>query len=316
MVNMTQNEAEAVIAIATLAALADGNHDAQEQATIAAVATELGLSSDVLQRAAAGELSVSELASRLTTPEIRQTAYDTALSVCHADGEPKPAEQLFLKGLAGMLGLDAAQSMSPVPFGMPTSGLPMSGLPTSGNPASGMTLVAGSTMAPADLDNHILDQAILTAAMELLPDRLANLAILPLQLRLVYTIGQRHGQQLDARQVTDLAATFGIGAVAQVFEKVVRRALGGLTGGLLGGLLGGATGLAAGAAVSFASTYALGHAAEQYYRQNRSLSVGDMKTLFQRFQSEAGELYPRVQDRIRQRAGSTSLSSVMQSIRG
>lgn len=311
MVNMTQNEAEAVIAIATLAALADGNHDPQEQATIATVATELGLSSDVLQRAAAGELSVGELANRLTTPEVRQTAYDTAMSVCHADGEPKPAEQLFLKGLAGMLGMDAAQTMSPLPFAMPTSGLQTSGIPSSGIP-----VVAGSTMAPADLDNYILDQAILTAGVELLPDRLANLAILPLQLRLVYTIGQRHGQQLDARQVTDLAATFGIGAVAQVFEKVVRRALGGLTGGLLGGLLGGATGFAAGAAVTFASTYALGHAAEQYYRQNRLLSVGDMKALFQRFQSEAGELYPRVQERIRQRAGSTSLSSVMQSIRG
>ena len=293
---MTLNEAEAIVAIATLAALAEGNHDSQEQAAIAEVSASLGLSPETLQRAAAGQLTVTELASRLSSPESRQTAYDAALSVCHRGGEPDSAEQTFLSGLASALGITAANAVNPVATVVPSV--------TSGAPA------------PTDIDNHILDQAILTAAMELLPDRLANLAILPLQLRMVYGIGQKHGQKLDARQVADLAATFGIGAVAQVFEKVVRRALGGLAGGLLGGLVGGAGGVAAGAAVTFASTYALGHAAEQYYAQNRSLSIADMKTLFTRFQSEAKEIYPRVQDRIRQRASGTSLSSVMQSIRG
>ena len=293
---MTPNEAEAIIAIATLAALADGHHDSQEEAAIAGVSASLGLPPETMQRAAAGQLTVTELASRLTSPESRQTAYDAALSVCHRGGEPGPAEQTFLSGLASALGITAANAVSPLATVVPSV--------TSGAPA------------PNDIDNHILDQAILTAAMELLPDRLANLAILPLQLRMVYGIGQKHGQKLDARQVADLAATFGIGAVAQVFEKVVRRALGGLAGGLLGGMVGGAGGVAAGAAVTFASTYALGHAAEQYYAQNRSLSIADMKTLFSRFQSEAKEIYPRVQDRIRQRASGTSLSSAMQSIRG
>lgn len=293
---MTPSEAEAIIAIATLAALADGNNDAQEQATISATATGLGLSTDVMQRATSGQLSVSDLASRLTTSDSKQAAYDTALAVCTGDGEPNPAERAFLSSLAVTLGITGDNALNPL------AGIPM------------VSSGAGGT-APSDLDNHILDQAILTAAMELLPDRLANMAILPLQLRLVYGIGQKHGQQLDARQVADLAATFGIGAVAQVFEKVVRRTLGGFAGGLLGSLLGGAGGIAAGAAVTFASTYALGHAAEQYYAQNRSLSVADMKALFARFQSEAKELYPRVQSRIQQRASGTSLSSVMQSLR-
>ncbi len=293
---MTPSEAEAIVAIATLAALADGNHDAEEQATIAGVSASLGLSPETTQRATSGQLTVVELAGQLTTPESRQAAYDAALSVCHRDGEPGPAEQTFLSGLASTLGISAANAVSPVAAVVPS--------------------ITSGAAAPNDVDNHILDQAILTAAMELLPDRLANMAILPLQLRMVYGIGQKHGQKLDARQVADLAATFGIGAVAQVFERVVRRALGGLAGGLLGGMLGGAGGVAAGAGVTFASTYALGHAAEQYYAQNRSLSVADMKTLFTRFQNEAKDMYPRVQDRIRQRASGTSLSSVMQSIRG
>ena len=293
---MTPNEAEAVVAIATLAALADGNQDANEQATIAGVAANLGLSPETMQQASAGQLTVAELSARLTTAESRQVAYDTALAVCHRDGPPAAAEETFLAGLASALGINSANAVSPVAAAIPAI--------TSGAPA------------PNDVDDHILDQAILTAAMELLPDRLANMAILPLQLRMVYGIGKKHGQQLDARQIAELGATFGIGSAAQVLEKVVRRALGGLGGGLLGGMLGGAGGVAAGAAVTFASTYALGHAAEQYYAQNRQLSVADMKALFARFQTEAKDIYPRVQDRIRERASGTSLSGVMRGLTG
>jgi tellurite resistance protein/uncharacterized protein (DUF697 family) len=296
---MTPSEAEAVVGIATLAALADGQQDAQETTAIATVVAQLGLSTDVAQRAASGQVQVSDLATALASDESRQAAYDAALAVCNSDGDISRSERTFLSQLAVTLKIAAPNAMLPVSaVSMTNASAPPTGA------------------APGELDNHILDQAILTAAMEILPDRLASMAILPLQMRMVYGIGQRHGQTLDAKQITDLAATFGIGAVAQVFEKVIRRTLGGFAGGLLGGLLGGATGVAAGAAVTFAATYALGHASEQYYAQNRSLSVGDMKALFTKFQGDAAQIYPRVQDRIAQRASSTSLSSVMQSIRG
>src|SRR5207253_10851460 len=100
---------------------------------------------------------------------------------------------------------------------------------------------SGSARATTTTDELILQQAIVTGALEILPDRLANIAVLPLQLRLVYQLGQRHGQQLDARQVRDLAATLGLGAAAQAFEGVAMKLLGGIGGGLLGGLFGGAT---------------------------------------------------------------------------
>ena len=121
----------------------------------------------------------------------------------------------------------------------------------------------GNPPSDAVLDDLILKQAMLTGALEILPDRLANVAILPLQLRLVYMIGQHFGQKLDANQVKDLAGALGLGAAAQVMESVVRKVLGGIAGGIPGGMVGGVTGLAAGAAVSFSSTYALGHVAKQ-----------------------------------------------------
>jgi hypothetical protein len=137
-----------------------------------------------------------------------------------------------------------------------------------------------------------------------------------LQLRLVRHIGQQHGQALDAAGIKDLAATFGIGAAAQIMESVVRRTLGGIAGGMLGKMLGGAAGMAAGGAVTFAATYALGHAAQQYYAQGRSLSTADLKALFTRFQGEANTLYPRVQERVTSMARTGSLDSLMRTVRG
>lgn len=318
---MTEQDAETIIALAAVAAMADGRHDASELSAIEEAARRFGVSSAdrVIQQAATGQLQAADLAQRLSDDEARQTAYDVALAICNANGPSSSQEDDFLRRLATSLALDAtiasaaasrakaeASSIASSPFSAPP--------PPLGAVTGTVTDSTGANFSA--LDDHILDQAILTAALELLPDRLANIGILPLQMRLVRHVGQQHGQQMDANQIKDLVATFGLGAAAQVMESVVRKAFGGIAGGLLGGLLGGAAGTAAGGAVTFASTYALGHAAEQYYAQGRSLSTGDMKALFARFQKEAQTIYPKVQERITQRARGTNLSSLMRSITG
>lgn len=305
---MTPHDAETIVAIAVLAAQADGQQDTSERTRILEMAAGLGLpdaSATLAASTAAGDAAaIARLTTQLTTDEARRAAYDTAVSVCYADGWVNPSEAAFLTTLASSLGIDAA------PINSAAAGIH--------SEASATT----STAAPSELDKHILDQAMLSAALELLPDRLANLGILPLQLRLVKQIGERHGQQMNASQIKDLAAVFGIGAAAQIFESVVRNSLGGFAGlfgrgvlgGLLGGMAGGAVGLAAGASVTFATTYALGHAAEQYYAQGRSLSTADMKALFDRFKGEASTMYPRVETRVRELASSGNVGSVLRGL--
>jgi uncharacterized protein (DUF697 family) len=251
---------------------------------------------------------VSELAASLSSDDARRAAYEIAVAVCHADGAANAQEVSFLQQLSGVLHTmgSTAEVSAIASVAAMTADVRMPPVPPSAVPQP----------RPGELDAMILDQAILTAALEILPDRLSNMAILPLQLRLVYQIGQRHGQQLDAAQVKDLAATLGLGAAAQIMESLVRKTFGKLSGGLLGGMLGGATGMAAGAAVSFAATYALGHAATQYYAQGRSLSSADLKTLFARFQQEATTIFPTVQDRVESVARGTSLQSVLGTLRG
>jgi tellurite resistance protein/uncharacterized protein (DUF697 family) len=312
---MTQ-DAETIIAIAALAAQADGQQDDHERTRIVEMAAGLGLPDASTMLASSMAKSVdrhaaaARLAERLSTPQARQAAYDTAVSVCHADGWVNPNEAEFLRMLALALEIDPAPTDSAASKVHQTTDELL---------AAPSPVASAASSTPSALDQHILDQATLSAALELLPDKLANLGILPLQLRLVKNIGERHGMQLDARQIRDLAGVFGIGAAAQVMEKVVRNSLGGLAGmfgrgmlgGMLGGLAGNAAGVAAGASVTFATTYALGHAAEQYYKQGRSLSTADLKALFAKLQSDAQTIFPRVESRVRELASSGNVGSVL-----
>ena len=279
-----------LIAIAMLAARADGRTDSAEQAAVSAVVTKMG-SPDVTRLAeqvAGGQVRVADLAAKLSDEEARRTAYDGALAICNADGPANPAEQAFLEELRRALGVEV-EPVAEVHTGAPPAG---------------------------PLDDFILQQAILTGALEILPDQLANIAVLPLQLRLVYQIGQRHGQRLDVNQVKDLAATFGLGAAAQGVEGIVMNLVGGVARGLLGGLVGGASRVATGAAITFAATYALGHVADQYYAQGRRLSRNDLLALFDRFKEDAKTIYPNVRSQIEDRSGSLNLQSLLAGLRG
>jgi len=277
-----------LIAIAMLAARADGRTDSAEQAAVEAVVAKMGSPdvSKLAEQVAGGGLRVADLAARLSDDEARHTAYDGALAICNADGPANPAEQAFLDELRGALDLE------PVVAEVHTGSPP-----------------------PGALDDVILQQAMLTGALEILPDRLANIAILPLQLRMVYQIGQHHGQRLDVNQVKDLAATLGLGVAAQGVEGLVMDLVGGVTRGLLGGLVGGATRVASGAAITFAATYALGHVADQYYAQGRRLSREDLAALFARFKADAATLYPKVRSQIEDRSGSLNLQSLLAGLR-
>lgn len=301
---MNTTDQAPLIAIAMLAARADGAIDSAEQKAVDAVVARIG-SPDVTrlaQQVAAGQLRVADVASRLSDDEARRTAYAGALAICNADGVANAAEQAFLKELRDALRFTSndvaevertAETLAETPVTEVRSGAPPAG----------------------PLDDYILQQAILTGALEILPDQLANIAILPLQLRLVYQIGQRHGQKLDLNQVKDLAATLGLGAATQSMQGVVLKLVGGLAGGLLGGMVGGAARVATGAVISFSATYALGHVADQYYKQGRSLSANDLRALFDRFQGEAKTMYPRVEDQIRRQSGTLNLQSLLGGLR-
>ncbi len=287
-----------------LAARADGVVDDAEQKAVDAVVARIGYPDVPLltQQVAAGQMHVADLASRLSDDEARRAAYEAALAIVNADGPANEPERAFLEELRAALGFSGAEVADATSTATALADAPVSGLHTS-RPPDGA------------LEEFILQQSILTGALEILPDRLANIAILPLQLRMVYHIGQRHGQKLDLNQIKDLAATLGLGAAAQSLESVAMKLIGGLASGLLGGMVGLASRIATGAIITFSATYALGHVAEQYYAQGRRLSAADLKAMFGRFQNDAKTIYPRVEEEIRRQAGTLNLQSLLQGLR-
>ena len=107
---MPPTDAESILAIAMLAALADGAASPDELARLKQAVTRLGVTSleSVAGQVAAGRLTVAEVAARLSGEDARRLAYETALLVCHADGAADPQETDFLVELRTALGLAPA----------------------------------------------------------------------------------------------------------------------------------------------------------------------------------------------------------------
>ncbi len=308
---MTPTERDVLIRTCVAAACADGHLGQDERHRIARLAEEISprdhppADPGVL----AQPVTPEELAAAVTDPATRRTAYQLAAVVCLADGVLTEPERRHLAALRAALGLSeaAARGLEAEAERYVDPGLP---------PVSAAGPAAG---APGDADRRILRYAILAGAAELLPQAAATMVVLPLQLKLVYDIGARHGVTQDARQIRELAAVFGIGATTQVVESLARRVLGGAARGVggrvLGGLLGGAAGAAAGGLFSFSTTYALGHAAEDYYARGRRLTEADLRGLFDRFREDAKTIFPKVESEIREQADRLDPQSLLATVR-
>lgn len=303
--SLTQQEHKAILCICILAAFVDGSQDEVERTQIERIVN--GFSGEHLDLASAyqdvlsGKLSLSTVATQLQTPAARALAYEMAVCVCHADGVLKDAEKQFLAELHQALQLDtpstethqqAAQALVQQPLSAPAPPVIDTGRET-------------------EIDQLILHAAILNGALEIMPHTLATMAIVPLQMRMVYQIGKRYGFELDRGHITDFLGTVGIGLTSQVFEGFTRRLFGGLARGLAGGLLGGLAGQAAGSAFAFASTYALGQVARRYYSSGRTLSTAQLKEAFSSMLQEARSMQGRYSGDIVQKSRQVNLSQLL-----
>ena len=154
----------------------------------------------------------------------------------------------------------------------------------------------------AALDRQIVSASITNAALELLPESLASMAILPLQVRLVYQIGKAYGYELDQGHIKEFLATLGVGLAGQYIEQFGRKLLGGLLGSVLGGVGRAAGHQAASSGMAFATTWALGQLAKQYYGGGRTLDVQTLKAAFAPLLAQGQGLIDRYAGDIAQRA--------------
>jgi uncharacterized protein (DUF697 family) len=176
-------------------------------------------------------------------------------------------------------------------------------------------VVAASVAAVVDLDKSILNYALLNGALELLPQSWASMAIIPLQVKMVYAIGKAHGVELDQGHIREFIAAVGVGLTSQYLEQFGRKLLGGLLGKAAGRTLGGIGGAATGMAFSFATTYALGQVAKRYYAGGRVMSTELLKQSFQDLLGPAKQMQTQYLPQIREKAATLDAGQIMQMIK-
>jgi len=331
---MNPQDSRSIVSLCLMAAFVDGEKHDREREEVRRIAEGLAQAGDIhlptlYQDVLMKRSSMAALASSLPDSEVRQLAYEMAVCVCDADGGQSDAERAFLRELREALGLsagemrafdEAAEAIAQAPIDAPVPAVvarpATAAVPAM--PAPNLEAAPGGRPAidEAAMDARILNAAILNGALELLPESLSTLAIIPLQMRLVYGIGKAHGYELDSGHVKDFLATVGVGLTSQYLEQAGRKLIGGLLGKMGGGLLRGVGRQAVSSGMSFATTYALGHVARRYYGGGRQLSTQMLKDSFAGIVQQGQQLQGRYLPQIQEKARTLDTAQVMAMVRG
>ena len=314
--NLTKPEQEALLTLALMAAFADGGKSDVERAEVKRIVEglpsgDLNLTA-LYQRVLLRQATLSGAVASLTTIEARHLAYEMAVCVCEADDALNEAEQRFLTELRRALELDDQAAAA---YQQQADALTQAPLVTSTAAATAPPSLQAASATDAEVDRMVLNYSILNGALELLPDSLATMAIVPLQMKMVYRIGKSYGYDLDRRHITELLGAAGVGLTSQVVEGFARKLVGGLLGKVAGGLGRRAGDQLASSAMSFASTYALGQMAQRYYAGGRLLSALQLKELFGSLAEKARSLHGRYAGEIQQRASTLNPSQLLNLVR-
>ncbi|MDP2093853.1 MAG: DUF533 domain-containing protein [Hydrogenophaga sp.] len=324
---MNTSEQKAILTVSLLAAFADGHKADAEREAIRRLADSLGhesggaglaqLYQDVLLK----RVSLADAVAGLTDPGQRQLAYEMAVCVCDADGRQSPAETAFLADLKARLKLDAGEAQAfereeGALLDATDAAVPvLAAAPQAANKPPAPVQQVPSAQ-DADLDQSILNYAMLNGALELLPQSWASMAIIPLQVKMVYGIGKAHGVELDQGHIREFIAAVGVGLTSQYLEQLGRKLLGGLLGKVAGRTVGRLGGAATGMAFSFATTYALGQVAKRYYAGGRVMSNALLQETFQSLLGPAKQMQAQYLPQIQQKAQTLDAAKVLAMVRG
>ncbi len=309
---MTPQEQRAILAIAIHAAFADGAKDEREREEVRRVAENLAVDNEVpdlkrlYQDVLLKRLTLATATAMLADAGQRQFAYEMAVCVCEADGRLAETERSFLDELKRLFALPATETdlierevdalVDQAEFATP-------------QPAVAAT--AAAAIAAAEQDKSILNYALLAGALELLPQSWASMAIIPLQIKMVYGIARAHGVSLDQGHIKEFIAAAGVGLTSQYLEQFGRKLLGGLLGKAAGKTFGKIGGAATGMAFSFATTYALGQVARRYYAGGRTMNTALLRESFQSLLGPAKQMQTQYLPQIQQKAATLDAGQVM-----
>jgi uncharacterized protein (DUF697 family)/uncharacterized tellurite resistance protein B-like protein len=319
---MNAEQQKSILAIALYAAFADGANQDREREEIRRIAESFTdddggldltrLYQDVLLK----RVTLPSATAVLDEPGLRQLAYEMAICVCDADGRQSEAEVCFLRELKELLKLAGDQVAVFEEEVDAFVRLSEEAVPVTGSVAGAAVGEVPQGVADGELDKTILNSALINGALELLPQSWASMAIIPLQIKMVYGIGKAHGVELDQGHIKEFIAAAGVGLTSQYLEQIGRKLLGGLLGKAAGKAFGKMGGAATGMAFSFATTYALGQLAKRYYAGGRVMNTALLRETYQNLLGPAKRMQTQYLPEIRRQATSLDMGRVMSMMRG
>lgn len=321
---MDEEQFEAIVGLSLMAAFADGRKDEDEREKLKEIFESFGSpGAETYRQVMLGETSIEDLASRLHEERMRALAFEMATAVCDADGATSSVERTFLEQLREALALEddvaarviqESDEVAEAELAAGAAAVDAVAVTPPVPPAS-QSSKATDAVAP-EVDSMIIKYAVLNGALELLPQSLATMAILPLQMKMVYRIGSAYGFELSQSHIKEFLAVGGLGLGSQIIENFARKFIGKVAKKSLGKSAGRIAKGATGPALTFASTYAMGQAAKAYYGGGRTLSMDQVKELFNSQVGEAQQLYQSYAPRIEQQAQGLNVTDVMAMVRG
>ena len=315
---MTESEQKAIITLTLMAAFADGDNSELERAEVKRIAESLSKGSQInvaaiYQDVILNRTSIDSAVAALQSPESKSLTFELCVCVCDADGTQGIAEREFLANLRTRLQLNPAASIAANTLAKNSAAI--AAAPLSGASVLEPPMLA-STMTVAEQDKVILNYAILNGALELLPETLASMAIIPLQMKMVYRLGKSYGFELDKGHVKDFLAAAGVGLASQYVEQIGVKLLGRVFGGgLIGGLVGGIAKQTLSTGMSFSATYALGHLAKRYYAGGRTFSTVVVKDTYTALLGQAQSLQGEYLPAIREKARTINVAQILEEVR-
>src|SRR4051812_35532611 len=173
---VNEQEQSAIVTVCILAAFADGAQNETERAEIKRIIENFtGEGSDLTfayQQTLGGKRSLSDVAKTIQSTNGKALAYEMAVCICRVDGAMNPAEQSFLETLRQALDIQQGTAANFQTAATSIAAAPMAEPP----------VINAPTQRDVELDKMILNRAILAGGLELMPQTLATMAIVPVQM--------------------------------------------------------------------------------------------------------------------------------------
>jgi uncharacterized protein (DUF697 family) len=208
-----------------------------------------------------------------TTPETRESLYQSVLGMIHVNGACTPEEQKRLDHVRSTLQIsdEKASLARRILDEAKDTVLP-----------SNILAVTDPVRRTAEVKSDTLKYSVLGGALGAFPiPGLAiatDLAVVGVQLKLVRDIGQRWGHTVNKDAAVSLLGGLGLGTGARIAVSNLAKLIP-------------AWGSAFGASTSFASTWALGKIADKYFESGMKADLAGLKSDFTAAQTEGRLAY-------------------------